>query len=90
MIRSTRIILSNLATKTLSTLLMGTKEIVTIRKSKIFQPSLKNLTKDLSEIIRIITEDEEVIGTTIAQVMVFEMSMDSLQIDKVPVEIFIK
>ena len=54
MIRSTRIILSNLATKTLSTLLMGTKEIVTIRKSNIFQPSLKNLTKDLSEIIRII------------------------------------
>ena len=54
MIRRTRMILNNLATKTLSTLLIGTSEIVTIKKSKIFHPSLKNLINERSEIIRII------------------------------------
>ena len=53
MIRRTLIILNNLATNTLSTLLIGTREIVTIKKSKIFQPSEKNLLSDRSEIIRI-------------------------------------
>ena len=44
-----------------------------------------------TEITQTITEDEVVIGTIIAQegLMVFETSTD-LQIDKVPVEIFIK
>ena len=46
-ILKTLIILSNLATKTLSTLLIGTNEIVTIKKSKIFQPSLKNFFNEL-------------------------------------------
>ena len=53
MIRKTRIILSSLATKTLSILLIGTKEMVTIKKSKMFQPSLKNLINERSDIIRI-------------------------------------
>ena len=54
MIRSTRIIRNNLATNTLSTLFRGTSEIVTIKKSKIFQPSEKNLINERSEIILII------------------------------------
>ena len=39
MILSTLIILNKRATKILSTLEMGTREITTIQKSKIFQPS---------------------------------------------------
>ena len=53
-ILKTLIILSNLATKILSTLLIGIKEMVTIKKSKIFHPSLKNFTNERSEIILII------------------------------------
>ena len=50
-ILSTLMILKSRATNTLSTLLIGTSEIVTIRKSKIFQQFLKNLIRDRPEII---------------------------------------
>ena len=53
-ILKTLIILNSLATKTLSTLLIGTREIVTIKKSKTFQPSEKNFLSDRSETIRMI------------------------------------
>ena len=52
--RRTLMILNNLATNTLSTLLIGTSEMVTIKKSKIFQPSLKNLINERSETMRMI------------------------------------